>query len=117
LLGITLLAATTSLPEIATSLAAVKMGAHDLAVGSLLGSNAANMAMIVFVDNAYRRGPILAAIDDVHLVAGTGAVLLMALAFASIVSGQTNRVHRLEPDSIVLLIAYAGAIAAVAAAA
>lgn len=115
-LGVTLLAATTSLPELATSLAAVKMGAHDLAVGNLLGSNAANMAMIVFVDVAYRRGPILASVDDVHMVAGTGAVLMMALALASIVSGQTNRAKRLEPDSIVLLVAYAGAIAAVAAA-
>ena len=33
------------------------------------------------------------------------------------VSGQTNRVHRLEPDSTELLVANAGAIAAVAAAA
>jgi cation:H+ antiporter len=115
-LGVTLLAATTSLPELVTSLAAVKMGAHDLAVGNLLGSNAANMAMIPLIDIAYRRGPILAAVDDVHMVAGTGAVLLMALALASIVSGQTNRANRLEPDSIVLLVAYAGAIAAVAAA-
>ena len=116
-LGVTLLAATTSLPELATSLAAVKMGAHDLAVGNLLGSNAANMAMILFVDIAYRPGPILASVDDVHVVAGTGAVLLMALALASIVSGQANRANRLEPDSIVLLVAYVGAIAAVAAAA
>ena len=116
-LGVTLLAATTSLPELATSLAAVKIGAHDLAVGNLLGSNAANMAMILFVDIAYRRGPILAAVDDVHVVAGAGAVLLMALALASIVSGQANRANRLEPDSIVLLVAYTGTIAAVAAAA
>ncbi len=114
LLGVSLLATTTSLPELAASLAAVRIGAHDLAVGNLLGSNAANMAMIVFVDAAYRPGPILAAVSDVHAVAGTGAILLMALALASIVSGRANRAQRLEPDSIMLLVAYVGAVAAVA---
>ncbi len=116
-LGVTLLAATTSLPELATSLAAVKIGAHDLAIGNLLGSNAANMAMIVLVDAAYRRGPILAAVDDTHALAGTGAILLMSLALASIISGRANRAHRLEPDSIVLLVAYVGTVIALALAA
>ena len=115
-LGVTLLAGTTSLPELASSLAAVRMGAHDLAVGNLLGSNAANMSMIVFIDAAYRPGPILAAVGSVHLVAALGAILLMALALASIVSGQANRAHRLEPDSIVLLVAYLGCVGAVVAA-
>lgn len=115
-LGVTLLAITTSLPELVTSLAAVKMGAYDLAVGNLLGSNAANIAMIFFVDIAYRPGPVLAAVDEVNLVAATGSILMMALALASIVSGQANRAHRLEPDSVVLLVAYVGCVAAVVAA-
>lgn len=115
-LGVTLLAVTTSLPELVTSLAAVKMGAYDLAVGNLLGSNAANIAMILFVDIAYRPGPVLAAVDEVNLVAATGSILMMALALASIVSGQANRAHRLEPDSIMLLVAYVGCVAAVVAA-
>ncbi len=117
LLGVTLLATTTSLPELATSLAALRLGAHDLAVGNLLGSNAANMAMTVVVDAAYRPGPVLAAVDDTHTVAGTGAILLMALALASILSGRANRARDLEPDSIAILVAYIGTLAAVALAA
>ncbi|HUW01774.1 MAG TPA: hypothetical protein VMW08_05445 [Acidimicrobiales bacterium] len=113
-LGVTLLAVSTSLPELAASLAAVRLGAFDLALGNLLGSNAVNMAMIVFIDAAYRPGPILAAVDSTSVVAGTGAILLMSLALASIVSGKANRAQRLEPDSFVLLVAYVGAVAAVA---
>ncbi len=116
-LGVALLATTTSLPELAASLAAVRLGAHDLAVGNLFGSNAANMAMIVLIDGAYRPGPILANVDRSHSVAGTGAILLMALALASILSGQTNRANRLEPDSSILVIAYIGAVVAVGLAA
>lgn len=116
-LGITVLAIATSLPELATSLAAVRLGAPDLAVGNLLGSNAANMAMILVVDVFYRNGPILAAVDDSLAVAGTGAILLMSLAIASIASGRVNRAQRFEPDSAVLLAAYVAGMVAVAAAA
>lgn len=116
-LGITVLAIATSLPELATSFAAVRLGAPDLAVGNLLGSNAANMAIILVADLFYRPGPILGAVDDSLAVAGTGAILLMSLAIASIASGRANRAQRFEPDSAVLLVAYVAGLAAVAAAA
>lgn len=115
-LGITVLAIATSLPELSTSIAAVRLGAPDLAVGNLFGSNAANMAMILAVDVFYSPGPVLGAVDDSLVVAGTGAILLMSLAIASVASGRTNRAQRFEPDSAVLVVAYVAGIAAVAAA-
>jgi cation:H+ antiporter len=114
--GTTLMAISTSLPELVASMAALRIGAHDLAVGNLLGSNAVNMAMLVVVDLAYTRGPLLAAVDPSQVVAGVGAILLMALAVAAIVHGEETRIGRLEPDALLLLIAYLGTIWAVWAA-
>ncbi|MER3452479.1 MAG: hypothetical protein C4344_01985, partial [Acidimicrobiia bacterium] len=105
-IGVGLLAVTTSLPELVASLAAVRMGAHDLAVGNLFGTNAANMSLLVVLDALYTRGPILAAVDDSQLLAVLGGILLMALALAAIVTGTETRVGRLEPDATVLLIVY-----------
>ncbi|MEZ5177811.1 MAG: hypothetical protein R2746_05865 [Acidimicrobiales bacterium] len=112
--GVGLLAVTTSLPELVASVAAVRIGAHDLAVGNLFGSNAVNMAVLVLVDAAYTRGPILAAVQPSEAVAGVGAILLMALAVAAMVGGTETRARRLEPDAIVVLVAYVGALVAVA---
>ena len=56
-IGTSLVAITTSLPELVTTFAAVRLGAFDLAVSNLLGSNAFNMAAFFFVDVAYRSGP------------------------------------------------------------
>lgn len=114
-LGVTILAISTALPELASTVAAMRIGAFDLAVGNLLGSNAANMAMLVVIDAAYRPGPILGAVDEGLVVAGTASILLMALALASLVSGQVNRASRFEPDSAVLLVAYVASLVAVAA--
>ena len=111
--GTALVAASTSLPELVASVAAVRIGAHDLAVGNLFGSNAFNMVALLFTDVAYTKGPLLAAVDPSQAVAGLGAILLMALAVTAIVHGTETRVRRLEPDALLVLVVYAGALFAV----
>lgn len=111
--GTALLALTTSLPEFVASIAAVHIGAHDLAVGNLFGSNAFNMAALVLADAAYLPGPILAAVDPAQAVAGVSAILMMALALATLVHGTETRVRRLEPDAVFVLLAYAGGLTAI----
>lgn len=111
--GTALLAMTTSLPELVASVAAVRLGAFDLAVGNLFGSNAFNMAALLVVDMAYLPGPLLSAVHAGQAVGGVGAILLMAIALAAIVHGQQTRAGRLEPDALLLLITYCGALYAV----
>ena len=111
--GAALLAAATSMPELVASIAAVRIGAHDLAVGNLFGSNAFNMFALVLVDLADGRGALLSEVAPGQAVGGVGAILLMALALAAIVHGAETRVRRLEPDAILLLVVYAGALLAV----
>ena len=48
--GTLLVAASTSLPEMVVSIAAVRMGSIDLAVGNLLGSNIFNMFILAIDD-------------------------------------------------------------------
>lgn len=111
--GAAMLAVATSLPELVASLAAVRIGAYDLAVGNLFGSNAFNMFALLLVDLAYTGGPVLTAADPSQAVAGVGAILLMALALAALVHGLETRVRRLEPDAVLLLLGYVGALVAV----
>ena len=69
-------AATTSLPEAVVSIAAVRMGALDLGLGNILGSNLFNLLILGLDDVLYRPGPILASSDSSQLIAAF-AVLLM----------------------------------------
>jgi cation:H+ antiporter len=104
--GTLLLAVATSMPELVASFAAIRIGAFDLAVGNLFGSNAFNMAIILAADAAYLPGPILAAVDPGLVVPGVGAILLMALALAAVVHGEPTRFHRFEPDAALVLGVY-----------
>ena len=104
--GASFLAFSTSLPELATAVAAARIGAFDLAVGSLLGSNAFNMAIIFFVDLAYTAGPILAGVHPVEAFVGVSAILLMSIVLAGIIHGARTRAVKLEPGSGMTVIVY-----------
>lgn len=109
--GAAFLALATTLPELVVSLTAVRIGAYDLAVGNLFGSNAFNMFSLLFVDIAHVDGPVLGAVAPTQAIAGMGAILLMALALAAIVHGVETRIRRLEPDAAVLLVVYVSLLA------
>lgn len=49
LIGLTVVAVGTSLPELASSIVAVRKGEHDLALGNVIGSNLFNTLMVVGV--------------------------------------------------------------------
>jgi cation:H+ antiporter len=107
LVGTWLLGLSTSLPEFVTSYAAVRIGALDLAVGNLFGSNSFNMAIFLVLDVASPSGSIFMGLSPVHAISGILSVVLMSLGLASILYRVERRFFMVEPDSALMLVAYA----------
>ncbi len=100
LIGLTILAVGTSLPELATSLVAAFKKNTDIAVGNIIGSNIFNIFFILAINgliNPVEFSPVLN-IDIMVLAIGT--VLLMVTMFTL----NANKLDRWE--AIVLLICY-----------
>ena len=77
--GSLFIAITTSLPEIVVSLTAVRIGALDLGIGNVLGSNLFNLLILGLDDVFYRQGPLLAGADVSHSVTVLAVVTMNAL--------------------------------------
>jgi cation:H+ antiporter len=77
--GSLFVAITTSLPEIVVSLAAVRIGALDLGIGNVLGSNLFNLFILGLDDLFYRRGPLMADAAAAHGVSVVAIVMMNAL--------------------------------------
>ncbi|WP_105317929.1 sodium:calcium antiporter [Thermus tenuipuniceus] len=77
--GTALVGAVTSLPEVVVTLSAARLGAFDLAVGNLLGSNLFNALILAWDDFLYA-GPFFHAAHESHL-----AAVLVALAMYGVV--------------------------------
>lgn len=104
--GTWLVGLATSLPELVTSITAVRMRAYDLAVGNLFGSNTASMLVLVVLDIIYPGGAMLDAVNPAHAISALMAIALMALGYAAILFRAKGRFSLLEPSSGLLLIVY-----------
>jgi cation:H+ antiporter len=109
-LGTWLVGLSTSLPELVTSLAAVRIHAYDLAVGNLFGSNALNMAIFLPLDLAHTGGPVLGAIEPVHALSALCGVVLMGIGLAAIIYRARGRITALEPSSALMVAVYVAAL-------
>ncbi len=79
--GSMFLAFTTTLPEITVSFTALRIGAVDMAIANMIGSNLFNLSIMGITDLFYTRGPVLADVSPGALVtAGTvGAMSLLLI--------------------------------------
>jgi cation:H+ antiporter len=81
--GSLFLAITTSMPELAVTIAAVRLGAIDMAVADLLGANMINIAKIFVIDLFYVEGSILSqprsVVSGAHLITAAVAIIMTLL--------------------------------------
>ncbi|MCE5241107.1 hypothetical protein LLH23_21805 [bacterium] len=103
--GSVFLALVTSLPELAASLAALRLGALDLIIGNILGSNAFNMAALLLFDVADRGGPLLAQVEARHALTAFVTIVLTGLVMQIMMVRQLRRTWFIEPAGTVVLMA------------
>ncbi|RLB54874.1 MAG: sodium:calcium antiporter [Deltaproteobacteria bacterium] len=97
----------TSLPELVTVFAAVRIGALTLAVGDIIGGNVFDVLFIFAADLAYREAPVYGAVD-------TGTLFLLALTVvmtAMLAAGLVYRERKgIGFEGISLLVLYAAGV-------
>jgi cation:H+ antiporter len=101
--GTTLVAFSTSLPELVATFAAVRIGAYDLALGNIFGSNAFNMAMMLPVDIA-SQGPLLARVSTTHALTAMWVVIITCVAVIGELYHVERRRRLIEPDAALMII-------------
>ena len=109
-LGVVVVALVTTMPEATTTIAAMRLGAADLAVGNLYGSCAFNIAVLAVADPFYRRGVLVETLIDAHAIAGLIAVFLMCLGLSQILSRGSSRYLPVTPTLVIMGLAYLGGL-------
>lgn len=104
--GALLVAIITSLPELVTTVAAVRFGAYDLAVGNLFGSNIFNMFALGLTDLFYTQGRFLGAIDPAFALAAMLGLLLTGLGLIGNLARLDRRLLFIEFDALLILVVY-----------
>ncbi|MDP1774549.1 MAG: sodium:calcium antiporter [Methylobacter sp.] len=105
--GTVFVAMATSLPEVAVTVSALRIGALDMAISDLLGSNLFDLVIIAIDDMAYLKGPILANVSPVHLVTSQSAIMMTGIAIVGLLYRPQQRLFKTVGwGSLFMLIIY-----------
>ena len=105
--GTVFIAFSTSLPELVVSISALKIGATDMAVANLFGSNMFNMFVLAIDDIFYTRGPLLADGSVNHVLTECMAGIMTGISVVGLTYHLERKMFlRLGWDATALLLAY-----------
>jgi cation:H+ antiporter len=99
-------AIATSLPELVTSVAAVRQGALTLAVGGVIGGNCFDILFAAFSDFAYREGSIYAALSDQQLLMIALTILLTGILILGLLHREKHGIANIGFESFLIIVFY-----------
>lgn len=102
-IGTTLVALATSLPELVSTIAAFRIGAPDLALGNIFGSNAFNMVLFLPLDFMYSK-PLFSSVTGIHAVTAFGVVSVTGIAVMGQLYRKKERSRFAEPSSETVVV-------------
>jgi len=105
--GTQLVAVATSLPEIVVTWSAVRIGALDMAVAGILGSNLFDLCIVALDDVLFTDGPIYAAVAATHSGTAGTAAAMSAIVIIALMYRPTRRVWRgLDAPALAIMALY-----------
>jgi cation:H+ antiporter len=104
--GSIFIAIVTTIPEVVVSIAAVRIGAIDLATGNLFGSNIFNIFILAIDDFFFIKGPILSLVNQNHIISTLFAIAMTSTAIIGLTYRAEKRTLFLALDSIVIMLLY-----------
>lgn len=88
--GSAFVALTTSLPEVVISIAALRIGAIDMAIANMFGSNMFNIMVLGVDDIFYTKGAVFAEVSKSHTVTAVISIVMASIAVIALTYRQTK---------------------------
>ena len=107
--GTVFVALMTSLPEAVSTLAAIRLGTVDMAIGNVLGSNAFNMLILAVLDLSSPR-PILSMVSEVNAITAACVIIATGVATLCLLYRAEKRWWLIEPDAAVVALLILGSL-------
>ena len=111
LVGLVLLGFATSLAEVSTVYAAVKLKRYSMAMGDIFGTNMFNVVLIFLADALFSGPPVLNAAGTFEAVATLLAILLTSIYMVGLLERRNQTFFRMGYGSLGVLVVYAGGLA------
>jgi len=106
IVGALLTAVSTSLPELVTTIAAVRRGALTLAVGGIIGGNTFDVLLIAASDAAYREGSIYHEASALPMFILAMTILMTSVLLLGLLRREKHGIANIGFESMLLIVIY-----------
>jgi cation:H+ antiporter len=105
--GVIFLAFVTSFPELIVSISTARIGAFDMFLGNIIGSNLFNVAIVFAIDIFYLKGDVLSFVSKNNVSAGIIAMIMNFVVFFAVVRGSRRKIFNfVSINAIILLVLF-----------
>jgi cation:H+ antiporter len=110
MVGFLLIGFATSLPEVSSIVAAVRMKRYQMAIGDVFGTNLFNVMLIFWADVIYRRGPVMAEAGGFEALGAILAVVMTGLFVVGLLERRDKTILRMGYDSLAAILTFGGGV-------
>jgi len=110
IVGFLLVGLSTSLPEISSVTAAIRLRRYDMAVGDIFGTNLFNIALIFLADVIYVGEPVLSLAGRFELIGAILAIILTGVFVIGLLERRNRTILHMGFDSLASLLIFAGGV-------
>ncbi|WP_188055242.1 MULTISPECIES: sodium:calcium antiporter [unclassified Sphingosinithalassobacter] len=106
MVGFALVGLGTSLPELSSIFAALRLRRYEMAIGDIFGTNLFNVQLLLLADLVYRDGPVLANAGTFEVVAAGMATIMTGVFVLGLLERRDKTILRMGHDSAIVLLVF-----------
>ena len=110
LVGFVLIGVSTSLPELSTIVAALRMRKYEMAIGEVLGTNFVNVSLFLLADAMFTGGPVINELGRFEIVSALLGVVLTGVLLIGLLERRNPTFLNMGYDSLAIMLAFSGGL-------
>lgn len=110
MVGFALIGISTSMPELSTIVAALRIRQYDMAFGQVLGTNFVNLSLILLADIAFDGGPVISELGRFETVSALLGAALTGIFLVGLLERRNPVVMRMGYDSAAVILLFVGGL-------
>ncbi len=110
MVGFVLIGTSTSMPELSSIFAAIRLHRYEMAFGQILGTNFINLSLILVVDLSFTGGPVVNELGRFEVVSSLLGAILIGVFLVGLLEHRNRTVFRMGYDSLGVMVLFAGGL-------
>jgi cation:H+ antiporter len=110
MVGFALIGLATSLPELSSITAALRLRRYEMAFGQVLGTNFINLSLILLADAVFSGGPVINELSRFETTSALLGAILTGVFLIGLLERRNPTVMKMGWDSLAVMVLFAGGL-------